>query len=74
MCVDQMCIATVGKVSNDKDGRIIGSAKKSRWLGIRPSSGLRQKKSGYHGRRVKPPKTAVVYSTKTQKLQEMFDT
>ena len=74
MCVDEKCIATVGKVSNDDTDKTIGSAKRNRWLGVRPSSGLRQKKNGYHGRRIKPAKPMVVYSSKTQKLQEMFDT
>lgn len=74
MAVDETCMATVGKVSNEDRDLVIGSAKRSRWLGIRPCSGLRQKKTGYHGRRIKPMKPLVRYSNKTEKLHEMFDT
>lgn len=74
MSVSETCVATVGKVSNEDRDLKIGSAKRSRWLGIRPSSGLRQKKTGYHGRRIKPMKPMVVYANKTQKLVDMFDT
>ncbi|XP_064412715.1 39S ribosomal protein L2, mitochondrial isoform X2 [Latimeria chalumnae] len=51
----EMCMATVGRVSNiDHNKRIIGKAGRNRWLGIRPSSGLWQRKGGWAGRKIKP--------------------
>ncbi|XP_029305236.1 LOW QUALITY PROTEIN: large ribosomal subunit protein uL2m [Cottoperca gobio] len=49
------CIVTVGRVSNiDHNKRQIGKAGRNRWLGIRPSSGLWQRKGGWAGRKIKP--------------------
>lgn len=51
----ETCMVTVGRVSNiDHDKRIIGKAGRNRWLGIRPSSGLWQRKGGWAGRKIKP--------------------
>ncbi|RXM32990.1 39S ribosomal protein L2, mitochondrial [Acipenser ruthenus] len=51
----ETCMATVGRVSNvDHNKRIIGKAGRNRWLGIRPSSGLWQRKGGWAGRKIKP--------------------
>lgn len=51
----ETCIVTVGRVSNiDHNKRIIGKAGRNRWLGIRPSSGLWQRKGGWAGRKIKP--------------------
>uniref|UniRef100_A0A8C5QT40 Large ribosomal subunit protein uL2m n=1 Tax=Leptobrachium leishanense TaxID=445787 RepID=A0A8C5QT40_9ANUR len=51
----ETCIATVGRVSNvDHNKRILGSAGASRWLGIRPSSGLWHRKGGWAGRKIRP--------------------
>ncbi|KAJ8011886.1 hypothetical protein DPEC_G00062950 [Dallia pectoralis] len=45
--VMETCMVTVGRVSNvDHNKRIIGKAGRNRWLGIRPSSGLWQRKGG----------------------------
>ncbi|XP_063047804.1 39S ribosomal protein L2, mitochondrial [Engraulis encrasicolus] len=53
--VSETCVATVGRVSNiDHNKRIIGKAGRNRWLGIRPSSGLWQRKGGWAGRKIKP--------------------
>ncbi|OWF41974.1 39S ribosomal protein L2, mitochondrial-like isoform X2 [Mizuhopecten yessoensis] len=57
MRVDQYSMATIGKVSNvGHQDVIIGKAGRNRWKGIRPSSGLKQKKSGYHGRKLNKPR------------------
>ncbi|XP_070771982.1 large ribosomal subunit protein uL2m [Enoplosus armatus] len=51
----ETCMVTVGRVSNiDHNKRIIGKAGRNRWLGIRPSSGLWQRKGGWAGRKIKP--------------------
>lgn len=55
VAVDEKCIAVVGRVSNAIHNQIpIGSAQRSRELGNRPRSGLWQRKSGRHGRKIKP--------------------
>ncbi|XP_069101542.1 large ribosomal subunit protein uL2m-like [Argopecten irradians] len=62
MRVDQYAMATVGRVSNpDHQDEIIGKAGRNRWKGIRPSSGFKQKKTGYHGKKIKKPKAAKSY-------------
>ncbi|XP_040034178.1 large ribosomal subunit protein uL2m [Gasterosteus aculeatus] len=58
----ETCIVTVGRVSNiDHNKRIIGKAGRNRWLGIRPSSGLWQRKGGWAGRKIKPLPPMKVY-------------
>jgi large subunit ribosomal protein L2 len=55
---DHRCMAVVGRVSNAIHSSIpIGSANRLRQLGYRPRSGLWQRKSGKHGRKVRalPP-------------------
>ncbi|CAD0202231.1 unnamed protein product [Chrysodeixis includens] len=55
--LDQHCMAVVGRLSNIDHGTTpIGSPQRNRWLGNRPRSGLWQRKSGRHGRKIKPPK------------------
>ena len=50
------CMATVGRLSNIEHSSIpIGSPNKLRELGFRPRSGLWQRKSGRHGRKIKKP-------------------
>ncbi|XP_033744937.1 39S ribosomal protein L2, mitochondrial-like [Pecten maximus] len=62
MRVDQYAMATVGRVSNPgHQDVIIGKAGRNRWKGIRPSSGLKQKKSGYHGKKINKPKAIKSY-------------
>ncbi|XP_016371885.1 large ribosomal subunit protein uL2m [Sinocyclocheilus rhinocerous] len=49
------CMVTVGRVSNvEHNKRVIGKAGRNRWLGIRPSSGLWQRKGGWAGRKIRP--------------------
>ncbi|XP_043790425.1 39S ribosomal protein L2, mitochondrial [Apis laboriosa] len=51
----ESCMATVGRLSNVEHNTIpIGSAQKNRELGNRPRSGLWQRKTGRHGRKIKP--------------------
>ncbi|XP_026210214.1 39S ribosomal protein L2, mitochondrial [Anabas testudineus] len=51
----ETCMVTVGRVSNtDHNKQIIGKAGRNRWFGIRPSSGLWQRKGGWAGRKIKP--------------------
>lgn len=55
---NEKCMATVGRVSNvDHADTHIGSVQKNRELGNRPRSGLWQRKSGKHGRKIRklPP-------------------
>lgn len=52
----QTCMATVGRLSNvDHAKTHIGSPNRNRELGNRPRSGLWQRKSGRHGRKIKKP-------------------
>jgi len=51
----ETCMVTVGRVSNiDHNKQVIGKAGRNRWFGIRPSSGLWQRKGGWAGRKIKP--------------------
>lgn len=73
--VAKTCMATCGRASNVDHGKqIIGSAQRNRWFGVRPSSGLWHKKTGYHGRKMKKVKPEIVYEKTTKKIREMFDT
>lgn len=54
----QACMATVGRLSNVLHAEThLGSAQANRELGNRPRSGLWQRKTGRHGRKIKrlPP-------------------
>lgn len=52
----QECMATVGRVSNVEHSKTpVGSAQRMRELGNRPRSGLWQRKTGRHGRKIKRP-------------------
>lgn len=56
--VDQKCQCVVGQVSiHPLKACEIGSPQRLRWLGIRPRSGLWHRKTGIHGRKVRPPPT-----------------
>jgi len=58
--ISQNCMAVVGRISNLIHSSIpIGSANRLRHLGYRPRSGLWQRKSGRHGRKIRrlPPLT-----------------
>ncbi|XP_037934367.1 39S ribosomal protein L2, mitochondrial-like [Teleopsis dalmanni] len=52
---DRTCMATVGRVSNvEFNKEHIGSPQRLRQLGYRPRSGLWQRKTGKHGRKIRP--------------------
>ena len=60
-CISKDCMATIGRVSNvDNNKEIIGSPNRMRWLGIRPRSGLRHRKTGRDGRKKKRTKPMLV--------------
>lgn len=68
VCVSEKCMAVVGRISNpDKNKKIRGSPQMSRWLGYRPKSGWKQKKTGYHGRKIRPPKATRVFDSPPQR-------
>lgn len=68
ICVSKECMATVGRVSNvDHDKEIMGSPNRMRWFGIRPRSGLRKKKTGIHGRKIKRVKPVMVFDITKRK-------
>ncbi|KAJ4430172.1 large ribosomal subunit protein uL2m [Periplaneta americana] len=51
----QECMAVIGRLSNLMHSKTpIGSAQRLRELGYRPRSGLWQRKSGRHGRKIRP--------------------
>ncbi|EEB19770.1 50S ribosomal protein L2, putative [Pediculus humanus corporis] len=55
MAINPLCMATVGRLSNAIHGSTpIGSPNKLRELGYRPRSGLWHRKTGIHGRKIKP--------------------
>lgn len=52
----QTCMCTVGRLSNIQHSSTpVGSAQKNRELGNRPRSGLWQRKTGKHGRKLRRP-------------------
>ncbi|XP_045467999.1 39S ribosomal protein L2, mitochondrial [Harmonia axyridis] len=52
----EICMCTVGRIGNIEHSSIpIGSPNRLRELGYRPRSGLWQRKTGRHGRKIKPP-------------------
>lgn len=54
--INQECMAVVGRVSNAIHSSIhIGSANNLRHMGYRPRSGLWQRKTGRHGRKIRRP-------------------
>lgn len=64
MIVSQECMVTVGRVSNPDHNKIkMTKAGENRWKGIRPSSGLWHRKTGYNGRKIHPVRPPVTYTT-----------
>lgn len=63
---NEKCMATVGRVSNIGHADVkLGSIQRKRELGYRPRSGLWQRKSGRHGRKIKPiPPMRFMYGSK----------
>lgn len=70
---DQKCMAVVGRLSNIiHSSTPIGSPQRNRWLGNRPRSGLWQRKTGRHGRKIKPPKPVKeIHAVKPKSLPEI---
>lgn len=63
--VSKKCMAVVGRASNvDHGSKPIGSPNRHRWLGVRPRTGRWHRKTGYHGRKIRPPKPLKVYDVK----------
>ena len=59
------CTATVGRVCNINNNKIDWKkAGRSRWRGIKPSSGLWHRKQGIHGRKIRAPKKVVYLGEK----------
>lgn len=64
------CLACVGRVSNILHGTThIGSAQKNRELGNRPRSGLWHRKTGRHGRKIRPPPPIKYYDPDGQEYK-----
>lgn len=64
-------MATIGRVSNINHGKTpLGTPQANRELGIRPCSGLWQRKDGRFGRKIKPPKPAKIVSMEKEKEPE----
>lgn len=55
----QSCMATVGRTWKPEEFIKMRKAGEIRWKGIRPRGGLFQKKTGYHGRKIRKPKSFV---------------
>lgn len=62
----QECMCTVGRLGNIEHGSTpIGSAQRNRELGNRPRSGWWQRKTGRHGRKIRPlPPVRVINMSK----------
>lgn len=66
------CMCTVGRVSNiEHSSTPIGSAQKNRELGNRPRSGWWQRKTGRHGRKIRPPPPLNVINSKNTTPNEI---
>ena len=70
LSLDKNCMATVGQISRAtyKDEKLSHPVD-TRDLGYRPRSGLWQRKDGYAGRKINPPKPLKVISGPVQKTQ-----
>ena len=68
LSLDRTCMATVGQLSHasNKD-EIMSHPIDKRDLGLRPRSGLWQRKDGYAGRKIHPPKKMKVIGESTEK-------
>jgi large subunit ribosomal protein L2 len=72
--LDKNCMATVGQVSHatHKDEKLSHPVD-TRDLGYRPRSGLWQRKDGYAGRKVKPPKPIKVITNEVEEKVERIN-
>lgn len=73
LSLDRSCMATVGQVSHatHKDEKLSHPFEK-RDLGFRPRSGLWQRKDGYCGRKIHPPKPIKVVNSDRKLDDDMF--
>lgn len=70
VALDEKCYVTVGKVSNTNHYTINRLCpQRQRWKGIRPASGLKKKKDGYCGRKVRPPKPLMVFDIRLEDIK-----
>ncbi|XP_005092259.1 39S ribosomal protein L2, mitochondrial [Aplysia californica] len=62
LVISQECMVTIGRVSNVEHHKTkkMRKAGENRWQGRRPHSGWWQRKTGYHGRKIKPLKAPMV--------------
>lgn len=65
------CVAVIGTISGVSI-EIWGSAQQTRYYGIRPCSGLYQKKDGRHGRKIRKYKRPMIIATKVLKDEGTF--
>ncbi|KAK9887628.1 hypothetical protein WA026_023587 [Henosepilachna vigintioctopunctata] len=64
----ETCMCTVGRIGNIEHSSIpVGSAQKMREMGNRPRSGLWQRKSGRHGRKIRAPPPVKLIDPKPEK-------
>lgn len=74
MVVSQECMVTVGKVSNIDHHKTkkMTKAGDNRRRGKRPASGWWQRKTGYHGRKIRPMRAPMVYEQPPVDKPEVF--
>ena len=74
LSLDKNCMATVGQVSHasHKDEKLTHPVD-NRDLGYRPSSGLWQKKDGYCGRKIHPPKPIKVIKLNKEAKEAKYE-
>ncbi|KAK3800833.1 hypothetical protein RRG08_008588 [Elysia crispata] len=74
MVVSQECMVTVGRVSNIDHHKTkkMTKAGDNRRRGRRPASGWWQRKTGYHGRKIRPMRPPMVYEKPPNDKPEVF--
>ncbi|GFO23216.1 50S ribosomal protein l2 [Plakobranchus ocellatus] len=74
MVVSQECMVTVGRVSNIDHHKTkkMTKAGDNRRRGKRPNSGWWQRKTGYHGRKIRPMRPPMVYEKPSEEKPEVF--
>ncbi|CAL1526641.1 unnamed protein product [Lymnaea stagnalis] len=72
--VSQECMVTIGRVSNPEHHKTkkMKTAGENRRRGKRPHSGWWQRKTGYHGRKIRPMKPPVVFDKPYVEKPEVF--
>lgn len=70
IALDEKCFCTVGKVSNTNNYLVNRLCpQRQRWKGIRPASGLKKKKDGYCGRKIRPPKPLQIFDMRLEEIK-----